>query len=214
MSLLVFYPNLGRGATIRDLYEAAVNAYTQRQYDHAIELYQEITKAAPQFAPAYIGLGLALKAKGADIEEVLYYYKTATEKDSTNAQALEQLGRLYYSINRLDKAEVCFQKALKIDPHMTNAKLSLAWIGLVGKKPNPPRAIIYFQDVLKSSPTPNAYFGLGIAYFADNQREKALDMITQLKGMGQDDLAGKLEKAVRENQKVILDENTPSAQKL
>ncbi len=202
---------LSQAATLRDLYEAAVDAYNKGQYDKAIGIYQGIIKESPQFAPAYIGLGLALKDKGGDLEEVVYYYKTAVEKDPTNSQALEQLGRLYYSIGQLNKAQAIFEKVLRINPTITDVKLSLAWINLIGKRINPERAIFYFKEALKSSPTPNAYFGLGMAYFADNQRVKALDIITQLKSMGQEDLAGKLEKAMRENRRIILDEfNTVS----
>ena len=202
---LLFNPYLAHCATLRDMYESATDLYNKGQYDESIEMYKQIVKTVPQFAPAYIGLGLALKAKGADIEEVLYYYNTAVDKDPTNSQALEQLGRLYYSIGKLDKAKVSFEKVLKINPNVPTVKQSLGWICLVGKNANPRRAIAYFLDVLKTSPNANTYFGLGIAYFSDNQREKTLDVITQLKDMGEDGFAGKLEKAVRENHKVILD---------
>ena len=205
--ILVFFQSLiAEAATLRELYESAVEAYNQEQYDKAIELYQEINKQAPQFAPAYIGLGLCFKAKGAEPEEIVYYYKLAIEKDPTNAQAFEQLGRLYYSNNQLDKAQSIFEKALKINPNMPSVKIVLAWIYLTGKKTNPERAIIYFKDVIRTSPNPNAYFGLGMAYFSDNQREKALDIITQLKMMGEEGFANKLEKALRENRRVNLNE--------
>ena len=89
---------------------------------------------------------------------------------------------------------------------MPEVKLSLGWIHLTGKRINPRLAINYFLDVVKVAPVANAYFGLGMAYFTDNQRALALDMITQLKMMKQEDLANKLEKVVRENRRVILDE--------
>ncbi len=210
--LLLFNLNVGYCATLRDMYESAMDFYNKGQYDQAIEVYQQIIKDMPQFAPAYIGLGLALKDKGADVDEVLYYYKTAVEKDPTNSQAIEQLGRLYYSIGQMDKARASFEKVLKINPNMPGIKQTLGWIALTGKKANPRRAIIYFLDVIKMDPNPNAYFGLGLAYFSDNQREKALDMITQLKSMGQDDLSGRLEKSVRENIKVVLEEPSDSSE--
>jgi tetratricopeptide (TPR) repeat protein len=203
--ILLVIPSLSRAANLRDMYETAVDAYNKEEYDRSIKIYEQINKEYPQFAPAYIGLGLALKEKGADIEEVLYYYKTAVEKDPASVQALEQLGRLYYSIGQLNKAQVSFEKALKINANMPGIKQTLGWINLVGKKTNAERAIIYFQDVIKTSPNPNAYFGLGIAYFTTNQREKALEVITYLKSIGQDDFASKLEKSVRENRKVIVD---------
>ena len=208
--ILWFFPSVD-AATVRELYEQAVDAYNQQQYDHAIELYQEITKIAPNFAPAYIGTGLALKAKGSDLDEVLYYYKTATEMDPTNSQAFEQLGRLYSSMNKVDKAEKNFLKALKIAPGMSGVKLSLAWLYLMNRS-KPELAIRYFQDVKKQSPAPNVYFGLGMAYFANNERVQALDIITQLHKMGEEDLAGRLEKMVRENPKVTVQPNADEDQ--
>jgi tetratricopeptide (TPR) repeat protein len=199
-------------ANLREMYESAVDSYNTGQYDQAVEKYQQIIKEVPQFAAAYIGLGLVLKAQGADIEEVLYYYKMAVDKDPSNVQSLEQLGRLYYSIGQMSKARVVFEKALKINPNLMTAKLSLAWISLVGKNSNPSYAIKYFKDVLRSNTNPNAYFGLGIAYFSDNQREKVLDVITQLKSMGQDDYASRLEKSVRENRKVVIDEPSDNSE--
>lgn len=206
LSLIYLNPLTADAATLREMYESAVEAYNKGQYDQAIEIYQDINKQLPQFAPAYIGLGLCLKAKGADPEEVLYYYKTAVDKDPTNAQAYDQLGRLYYSNGQTDKALGVYEKALKINPNMPQVKLVLAWIYLTGKRPNPEKAIIYFKDAIKSESNPNAYYGLGMAYFADNQREKALDIITQLKMMKQDELANKLEKAVRENRRIVFNQ--------
>ena len=197
-------------ATIRELYEQAVDAYNQGQYDHAVELYKKITKISPNFAPAYVGIGLSLKSKGADIDEVMYYYKIATEMDPTNAQAFEQLGRLYYSLNNFNKAEKNFLKVLSIDPTVVSAKSSLAWIYLLAMS-KPETAIRYFREVLKESAAPNIYFGLGMAYFANNNRIQAMDMITALRKMGQEDFAQRLEQMVRENKKVVLqqEDNSP-----
>ncbi len=208
LSLFIFLSLLSANAAdLRETYESAVQAYNQGQYDKAIELYQSINKMAPDFSPAYIGLGLALKDKGAEPEEVLYYYKMAIEKDPNNVQALEQLARLYYSNNQMDKAKGTFERILKINPNATSVKFALGWICLTGKKTNPEQAIIYFQDVIKATPNPNAYFGLGMAYFSDNQREKALDILTQLKMMKEETLANKLEKALRENRRVVVNES-------
>lgn len=196
-------------ATIRELYEQAVDAYNKQDYDSSINFYQQITKEAPHFAPAYVGIGLALKAKGGDIDEVVYYYKTATEMDPTNVQAFEQLGRLYYSLNKYDKAEKAFLKALKIDPSLNSVKLSLGWVYLLGRS-KPETAVRYFKDVVKTEGTPNAYLGLGMAHFANNNRTEAMEIITQLKSAGHNDVAERLEQMVRENQRIVLQQETSS----
>ena len=94
-----------------------------------------------------------------------------------------------------------FLKALKIDPSLTDVKLSLAWIYLMGKS-RPDIAVKYFKQALKSIQKPEIYFGLGMAYFANNQRVESIDMITRLRVMGQEDFANRLEQSVRENRKV------------
>ena len=204
-SFLVFIsPGLVYAQDLRAVYEQASDAYNKGDLAKAVELFTEATKMAPKFAPAYVGLGLALKSSGADFEEILYYYKTATEVDPANAPAFEQLGRLYYAVNQFDKAEVNFQKALKIDPNISNVKLSLAWLYLMSK-PRPAKAVMYFKDALKTSSTPNTWFGLGMAYFSNNEREKAMDVITKLRDMDQEDLAQKLESAMREKRIVVLE---------
>jgi tetratricopeptide (TPR) repeat protein len=207
--LLFFIPIVSFSNDIRTLYESAVEAYNKGEFDNAINLYHEIIKIAPQFSPAYIGVGLALRSKGGDIEEVLYYYKTAVDKDPASVAALEQLGRLYYSMGQIEKAKGVFEKILKLNPNMPSVKQTLGWIYLAGKNANPAKAALYFKDVLKTHKDPEVYFGLGVSYFASNQREKALDIITQLRNMGQNDYADRLETSVRENRRVLTELDAP-----
>ena len=56
--------------------------------------------------------------------------------------------------------------------------------------------------VLATNPDPKIYYGLGQAYFASNQRTDAMEMITKLRDMGQEDLASRLEKSLQENSDV------------
>ena len=41
--------------SLKEIYERAVNAYDKQQYDQAMDLYQQIIKVVPTFAPAYNG---------------------------------------------------------------------------------------------------------------------------------------------------------------
>ena len=191
-------------ATVREIYEHAVDNYNQQKFDDAITLYQDILKEAPNFAPAYVGIGLSLKAKGADTEEVLHYYNEAVAHDPTNLQALEQLGRLYYGLNQFDKAERIFLKCLKINPLQPDIQQALAWVYLLGKS-KPELAIKYFKAAGQSNKSDTLY-GLGMAYFASNQRVEAMDMMMQLRSGGFDDYAKRLEDAIRQNRRVVLDD--------
>jgi tetratricopeptide (TPR) repeat protein len=186
---------------LKETYERAVNAYNNQQYDQAMELYQKLIKVAPSFAPAYNGLALANQAAAGDEDKTIEYLKTAISYDPKMVQAYDNLGRIYYGRQDIDHAQEYFQDALKVDPNLASAQLSLAWINLLARS-KPMIALKYFKKVLAVSQDPKIYFGMGSAYFASNQRENAMDMITKLHEMGEDDLASRLENSMRENAQV------------
>jgi tetratricopeptide (TPR) repeat protein len=186
---------------LKDMYERAINAYNQQQYDQAIDLYQQIIKVVPTFAPAYNGLALANQASSGDEDKTIEYLKTAISYDPHMTQAYDNLGRIYYDRQDVDQAQEYFEKALKIDPNLASAQLSLAWINLLARS-KPKTALTYFKKVLAVSQDPKIYFGMGSAYFASNQRPEAMEMITKLHELGQDDLAARLEKSMRDNTEV------------
>ena len=186
---------------LKDTYEHAVMAYENHQYDQSIDLYQQIIKAIPTFAPAYNGLALVNQAAGGDEDKTIEYLKTAISYDPKLTQAYDNLGRIYYGRQDIDQSQEYFEKALKFDPNLSSAQLSLAWINLLLRS-KPMVAIKYFKMVEKVSHDPKIYYGMGSAYFASNHRTEALEMITKLHAMGEEDLATRLEKSMRENKEV------------
>lgn len=182
----------------KDVYERAVNAYNKEQYDQALDLYQQLIKAAPGFAPAYNGLALTIQASSGDQDKTIEYLKMAVGYDPKMTEAYVNLGRIYFGRQDFDPAEAYFEKALKLDPNLTSAQLSLAWINLLVRS-KPLKALKYFKQVLRASQDPKIYFGMGSAYFASNQRSKALDMITQLRSLKAEDLASQLEASMRKD---------------
>jgi len=179
----------------------AVNAYEHQQFEQAMDLYQQIIQHVPNFAPAYNGMALANQAMSGDEDKTIQYLKTAISYDPKMSLAYDNLGRIYYSRQDVGHSEEYFEKALQYDPHLTSAQLSLAWINLLVKS-RPRTAIKYFKMVLATNPDPKIYYGLGQAYFASNQRTDAMEMITKLRDMGQEDLASRLEKSLQENSDV------------
>ena len=194
-------PACAQMQNLRDVYERAVNAYDKQQYDQAMDLYQQLIKDAPGFAPAYNGMALTIEASGGDEDKTIEYLKTAIGFDPKMTQAYVNLGRIYYGRQDFDHAQEYFERALKVDPHLASAQLSLAWINLLVKS-KPLTALKYFKQVLLVSKDPKIYFGMGSAYFASNQREAALEMITKLHSMGQEDLASRLEASMRRDIRV------------
>jgi len=197
-------------ADLRGIYERAVKACDSQQYDQAMDLYEQIIKAVPAFAPAYNGLALANQAAQGDEDKTIEYLKTAISYDPKMVTAYDNLGRIYYSRQDMDHAGEYFEKALSIDPTLSSSQLSLAWIDLLIRS-KPRTAIRYFKEVLAVSQDPKIYYGLGSAYFASNQREDALDMITKLHDMGQEELATRLEQSMRDNSWVDAQADPSSA---
>ena len=195
---------------LKQLYEQAVSAYDNQQYDQSIKMYQQILKVMPNFAPAYNGMALANQAAGGDEDKSIEYLKTAIGFNPKLVQAYDNLGRIYYGRQDVAQAESYFEKALAIDPDLTSAQLSLAWINLLVRS-RPKTAIKYFKLVLAKVQDAKIYYGLGQAYFATNQRSEAMEMITKLYDLHEDDMAGRLEKSLRENKTVNSDTDAQNA---
>lgn len=197
---------------LKDTYDRAVTAYNNHQYGQSISLYQQIIKIAPTFAAAYNGMALANQASGGDEDNTIQYLKTAISYDPKMLQAYDNLGRIYYDRQDIDSAQEYFEKALKIDPNLSSAQLSLAWINLLARS-KPEIALKYFKKVSTVSQDPKIYYGMGSAYFANNQRAEALEIITKLHQMGEEDLASRLEASMRDNAHVNTQsdaDNNPS----
>ena len=188
---------------VKDLYERAMIAYSKQQYVQAVAFYQQIIKIVPTFAPAYNGLALANQAASGDEGETIKYLKIAIKYDPKMALAYDNLGRIYYARQDVDHAQENFEKALEIDPSIGSSQICLAWINLLIRS-RPRTAIKYFKMALTASHDPKIYYGLGQAYFSSNQRAEAMEIITKLHEMGEDDLASRLEKALRENKAVNI----------
>jgi len=195
---------------LRDIYEHALNAYNNQQYVKAIKYYQQIIKDDPAFAPAYNGMALANQAVSGDEDKTIEFLKTAIRYDPKMVQAYDNLGRIYYGRQDVDHAQEYFEKALTVDPNLTSAQLCLAWINLLVRS-RPMTAIKYFKMVLLTSQDPKIYYGMGQAYFAGNQRTEAMEMITKLHELGEEDLATRLEKSLRENGTVNTQPDGPSS---
>ena len=190
-----------QSSDIRGLYEHAVNAYDNQQYDQAMGYYQQIIKVVPTFAPAYNGMALVNQAASGDEDKTIEYLKTAISYDPKLTQAYDNLGRIYSGREDVDNAQAYFEQALKLDPNLTSAELSLAWINLLVRS-KPMTALKYFKKVLAVDQDPKIYFGMGTAYFASNQRVEAMEMITKLHDLGQEELASRLEQSMRDNGQV------------
>jgi lipoprotein NlpI len=183
--------------TAQELYQQGQKFYDEGKNEKAIEYLEKSTKLDPNFAPAFNTLGLAYQGTNVGPKEVIWYFKTAVEIDPKFVEAYDNLGKAYYGLGRFDKAEEYCKRALEISPNYTPVQFSLAWIYLLGIS-KPQDAIYYFKKVIERKEIPNAYFGLGMAYFMVDNRAMVLDIITKLRSLNEEKLAEELENMVRD----------------
>ena len=117
----------GAGAQygIQARFQAAVEAEEAGDKQGAIDIYEEIVAADPQFAAAAINLGtLYFHQRRFDRAEALY--RQATEADSGYVLAYFDLGNVLDEMGRLDESIAAYQKAISLSPRYADAHYNLA----------------------------------------------------------------------------------------
>ncbi|MDQ7054440.1 MAG: tetratricopeptide repeat protein [candidate division KSB1 bacterium] len=89
--------------------------YKNRDFDRAIEMFQQAIRKFPDFKEAHSILGNAYFRKGAYAQAFRAYLRVL-EIDPRDMTALENIGVIYANQGALDKAIRQWQKILKIDP--------------------------------------------------------------------------------------------------
>lgn len=97
---------------------------SERDWDDALEQFQEAVKLDPQDASSQNDLGVALARKG-DYEEAIQHYTAAVKDDATFAEAENGIGLAYSKTGRLDEAIKHFQEALRINPALYGADMNM-----------------------------------------------------------------------------------------
>jgi len=181
---------------LKEMFTKAKGYYDEGKYEEAVKYFEKAVEVNPNFAPSFNYLGLAYRDAGWNIDEVIWYFKVAIDIDPNYAEAYENLGKTYYGLGDFDNAATNCEQALLLNPKSVSAQLALGWIYLVGKN-KPDRAMYYFKMVTEQVNVPNAYYGLGLAYFMNGENAMVLEMITALRMQEQEKLATQLEDIVR-----------------
>jgi len=119
----------------------------------------------------------------AQFEHAIREYETILEKDPQNAEALVQLGTLYYGLERFEMAEEKFKQALKIKPENVDVLVRLG--NLYYDTNRPQEALRYYQQALKLNP---------------KLSDVRVDMATMYRRLG------KADEALKELRRVIADD--------
>ncbi len=114
-------PNL---ATAQNCFEQANTLATTSQLPEAIELYQQAIWRKPNYASAYLNLGITLRRQG-KLNRAMGCYQQAIALNPCFAQAYFSLGNLCQQQGHLDQAIAAYLETLQIQPDFEPAYLNL-----------------------------------------------------------------------------------------
>jgi tetratricopeptide (TPR) repeat protein len=167
---------------IQELFDSALEAGRNRDYQLAIELLQEVLVQSDQFPAALLYLGRAYHAAGdfnRAIQALQFYLKL--EPDSAEGHFF--LGRAYFTLGLLDHAFRHLKNSTTLDESFVPA------LGLLGltllKRGHPQTAVSVFERALTLEPDNNRIFTgylnalltNGIRLFRRNRFEEARDIL-------------------------------------
>lgn len=110
---------------VQDRFLAAVQAEEAGEKNRAIEIYEEILKADPGYAAAYINLGTILfHQRNFSLAEELY--RRATEVDPAYVLAFFDLGNVLDELQRPDESIAAYRQAVALSPRYADAHYNLA----------------------------------------------------------------------------------------
>jgi len=104
------------GKADRDtVFRAALERHRTGRLSEAIDLYQRILATNPAFEPAWINLGVALRAEG-QVSASIGCLRRGTALKPDDAGAMSNLGNALRAAGRLDEAVQCHEAARALDP--------------------------------------------------------------------------------------------------
>ncbi len=118
-------PGSGSPSAVQDLFLSAVQAEELGEKQRAIDLYEEILRREPAYAPAYINLGTIyfhLRRYGR-AEEL---YRRATETDPGYVLAFFDLGNVLDELDRPEESIAAYNRAVALAPRYADAHYNLA----------------------------------------------------------------------------------------
>jgi len=110
---LVSYPF---DSAAMDIVKAAEDAYGEKKYDQARELYEKAIAASPKCYFAHIGLGDCLFFTG-DLEKAVASYQKAIDLNPYDFRGFFFKAHALAKLNRFEEARGAFVKSLALQPH-------------------------------------------------------------------------------------------------
>jgi tetratricopeptide (TPR) repeat protein len=145
-----------------------------------IAAFEAALKLEDQNWEAHYNLALALLRTG-DRARAIHELQTAIQQKPDSVSSHFALGSVFESDKKLGNAEEQFRAALQIDPHFAPGAVKLSEVLISEGKPQ--AAVACLEDAVKQAPPDRAepvQAGLGVAYAANGEMEKALVTLKNL----------------------------------
>ncbi|CAD5946408.1 glycoside hydrolase family 99-like domain-containing protein [Planktothrix agardhii] len=170
------YNNLGDG--LREL----------QRWDEAAQSYQKAIELKPDFALSHHNLGDVL-VKKENWERAIAAYQKAVDLDPNFVWSYYNLAEVYVKLDQWDEAVEAYRQVLKIKPDLTEVEEKLNRALHQQVKTRLETALSYYRKAIKNDPTDvesyqkaleikpddaELYFGLGNAWIAKGEEEKAI----------------------------------------
>ncbi|MBI3894119.1 MAG: tetratricopeptide repeat protein [Candidatus Wallbacteria bacterium] len=145
--------------------------------DEALRCFRKVISLDPGHVEAHWHLTRMTRKQG-DHPRSLKHLQTLRELESGNALVPHEMGLCYRALGVPDKAILCLQTALRMQPEQLPSKLALASIFLDGKAL--PQALELLEEVIAKWPrTPDAYLLLARLHQAAGKTPQALADLLQ-----------------------------------
>ncbi len=115
-----------------ELYNKALSLEFLDRHEESLDLYDEILKLNPDYAPAWIGKGVCWDVLGLH-DQAMKYHERALELDSEDPNAWNNKGNCHLDMAQFDAAVECFNRALQLSSnngtYWRNKGVALANLG-------------------------------------------------------------------------------------
>jgi tetratricopeptide (TPR) repeat protein len=157
----------------KDKFDQGVQFYQQGKFDEAIEAFEHLMTAKPDFAEGYYNLGMSYMRKG-ETERAIEVMEKAIELKPDFVEAYFGLGEAYIAKGEEEQATEIFKKAVAINPDDAKIYVNL---GVLYFSTN--RDDLALEALLKAMELdpffPDTYYQLGLLYFKKQEIEKSIE---------------------------------------
>ena len=170
-------PILVKQTNISDLFTTALNFHQQKQFDSALNTYDQILAIDPSHLDTLSNLGSILKNLGR-CDEAINYYQRVLQVKPEQIETWFNLGNALHIDGKLEAAEVAFRKAIAIKPDFGLAHFKLAKV--LQEQQKFISAVDHYQKAIDLVPNlVEAYTNLGNTLKALGQLEQAIALHRQ-----------------------------------